>query len=394
MRLRGMRSLDSNGNTKLSRIQLGTGASLQDPVIVSQGGTGLTSCAQGDLLYGIDSSAKTYPTPSVSTPAGMVLLSNQAANLNLTGQYSNGQYNNNTRGWVGYNGVTQLTEAQAVSAAFPSGTPVAYFATSDVATSLEALVVGIPVVATLPKDASGVKLLMNTGTSYRPAWSDPKTSFPLLQDFVTRKSAITQLMMNVTNFSPVIFWNTPTLFGTQTAVTDSVGSWCRFSTSAISGSSAGANGSNNWCWLDNNPTLRCLLRMSPAITGLRIWVTLSNVGGTIGDSNDQHALKGVGVRYSDSAGDPGWVTWSANGTTQTIGGAAIASITGSGVYPIVIEVTGGGANFKVSVGDASSTVAVPAAALGTVMRFNVQVTATVAFARYIEVLSGIYGEWD
>jgi len=393
MRLRGLRAVDLNGNTKFSKVQLGTGASLQDPVIVSQGGIGLTSCVQGDLLYGYDSTAKTFPTPSVSTPVGMVLLSNEAANLNLTGQYSNGQYNNFTRGWLGYNGVTQLTEAQAVSAAFPSGTPVAYFATSDVATALEALIIGIPVVRTLPKDASGIKLLTNTGTSFRPAWADPLTILPFVPDLVTRKSAVIQWVLTLLS-GLSHFWTLPTQDGTIANLTEPAGIWIRAATAASSGTDAGHLLPNNWCWLDHNPTLRCVLRVNPTLSNLRIWVVLSNAAAAITNADDQHALKGVGLRYSTGASDHGWVTWKSDGTTQTIGGAAVTTIAGFGIYPISIAVTGGGANFTVTIGDATSTVAIPAGALGTMMRFQIQVTTTDGVSKVLDFLSGIYGEWD
>jgi hypothetical protein len=389
-----MRAFDGNGNVKLTKLQLGTGLALQDPVLVSQGGTGLISCAQGDLLYGSDPTVKTYPTPLVGTPAGMVLLSNEAANLNLTGQYSNGTYGSSVRGWLGYNGVTQLTESDVVyhASLYPSGGNIAYFATSDVATALEALVVGIPIVTKLPKDASGVKVLMNTGTSRRPAWADPKTSALLIPEPVTRKFALTQWMVTSTGtFSNI--WSI-SQDGTISNIAEPVGIWLRATTAAVAASNGGHRPAQNWCWLDHNPTLRCILRTGPTLTNSRIWVVLANTTAAIGNSDDQHTLKGVGVRYSVGAPDPGWVTWKSDGTTQTVGGAAITAIAANTAYPISIEVTGGGANFTVTVGDSSSTVAVPAGALGTLMRFNIQVTTTAAEAKYLDFLSGIYGEWD
>lgn len=95
----------------------------------------ITAADFADAPTGLSEVEKTYRTPVVAGPQGYVLLSDQAAILNLTGKVENGFYADDvTRGWYGYNadGSEKVEGAQWYYALGD-----VYWATPDVAQELE-----------------------------------------------------------------------------------------------------------------------------------------------------------------------------------------------------------------------------------------------------------------
>lgn len=293
--LKGFSVIDASGNLKLSTF--GSGATLPDPVTVAHGGTGLTTVAQGDLLY----------------------------------------------------------------------------ASAD------------GVISSLPKDATGTRVLTNLGTNHNPTWTDPLSGLQVIPRPTARKSGWTLASAGGTTPTNVAQTSTP---NATTGVIDASSGWLRYTTGAVSGNQAGIRINNDLCWLDHTPLVEVAIRTGASVAACTIWVALSNVGaGLITNSADQHLLKGCGFRF-DSASDSGmWVPWTADGTTQTIG-TAVGAIAASTVYTLTFKVNTAAATFDAYINNGThQTTAIGAAALGVAQRLNIQITTTAAAAKSIDISS-------
>jgi len=289
---------DPNGNLKLTTF--GSGAALPDPVTVIHGGTGLTTVAQGDVLY--------------ASAAG--------------------------------------------------------------------------VISRLAKDTGGLRILTNQGTSNNPTWTDPTTGLSLLPIPTTRKFAFMEAIGTATPATAIWAANSD---GTLTSVVDATSTWIRHTTAA-GPAAAGFRLNASWNWIDHNPTMKVYLRTGTDITSSRYWIIIANTSAAVSNADDQHLLKGVGIRYSAGT-DTGWVTWKSDGTTQATGGVNLGTIAAGTVYAMTIKVNNAGADADITVGSTTQNVAIGAATLGTAMRNNIQVTTTVAGTRFIDI-AAIYGEWS
>lgn len=244
--------------------------------------------------------------------------------------------------------------------------------------------------ARLAIDTAGIRVLTNTGSALldTPAWADPLTlgAVPLP---INRKWAFSEVQISgITE----LIWGASVLAG-QTVVVDSVAAWDRFTTAAGAGSQAGIRSGADWVWLDHLPILETVIRTGSVLSNVRIFIFISNAAALPTNSDDQHALKGVGLRYSTVAADPGWMGWTADGTTQTLTVAQVANIAASTVYAIKISVTATNlVSFQIN-GGVVATLAIGAAALGSAVRFQICMTTTDAIAKIIDMTS-VYGEWS
>jgi hypothetical protein len=245
------------------------------------------------------------------------------------------------------------------------------------------------VISRLAKDATGTRVLTNLGTSNAPTWTDPTTGLSVIPRPTVRKSAWTLSSAGGTTPTNVAWSTTP---NATTGVIDASSGWLRYTTGAVAGNQAGIRVSADWCWLDHEPFIEAAIRTGSTIANCTIWVALSNVGaGLITNSADQHLLKGCGFRF-DSASDSGmWVPWTADGTTQTIG-TAVAAIAASTIYTLTFKVNTGAGTFDAYVNNGThQTTTIGAAALGTAMRLNLQITNTAAAAKSLDI-SSFYGD--
>lgn len=245
-------------------------------------------------------------------------------------------------------------------------------------------------VSALAKDTGGLRLLANQGGSGNPSWIDPVSGLTFIPIATTRKPGwIVAQNGSTTPVTVALPASTDFASGTVTAVTDTTSNWIRHATSTVAGNNGGIRYTADLCWLDHLPLIRVYLRTGAAITNTRWWITLNNGAAVTGNSDDQHALKGVGIRYSTGAGDGGWVPWTSDGTTQTIG-STITTVAVSTIYLLEIKVTATN-SVTLTVNGSSQTVAVPAGALGTGMRLNAQVTTTDTVSKTLD-LSAHYAE--
>lgn len=244
---------------------------------------------------------------------------------------------------------------------------------------------------TLPKDTGGTRILTNLGTNHAPQWTDPTSGLSVVPRPTIRKSAWTEAVVSAT--PAVVIW-TSAVSGSS-ANTDATSTWIRYTTTASSGNTNGFRSNGDLFWIDHTPLLENVIRL-PAITNIRIWVVLSNVGaGFISNSDDQHLLKGVGFRFSTSAPDTKWVPWTSDGTTQTIGTGIVAPVANV-VTTLSCKVNAAGSTATFTVNNDSSTaqtINIGAGALGTAMRVNAQITTLTALAQSMDI-TAMYGEWS
>lgn len=246
------------------------------------------------------------------------------------------------------------------------------------------------VLSRLAKDTGGLRVLTNQGASNNPTWQDPSSGFPYVKQATTEKWCQSEVLAG--SSTPQSVGWTATNDGTPTSVVDSLSAWTRYTTAAGSaGSAAGFRITADWNRLDHLPTLKAYLRTGTSLTGVRYWIVLTNQTAAITNADDQHLIKGVGIRYSSAADSGNWVGWTADGTTQATS-AAITPIAVSTLYPIIIQLTST-VSMTITIGNATLTMAVPAGALATNMRPAIQLTTTDANAKFFDQ-TAIYGEWS
>jgi hypothetical protein len=242
----------------------------------------------------------------------------------------------------------------------------------------------------LAVDNGGTRLVTNQGTSGNPTHSDPSAlSIPGLIPLNRQWGGICWANAQ-TSTTPQVTWNSSTQdIDVAVFVQDATSTWRRFSTSA-NGSVSGYR-TTPMCWLDHNPTLRIKIRTGASVAAVRYWIIFNNnAGAFLSNSDNQAALKGFGLRFSTAAGDAGWVPWTSDGTTQTIGGSILA-VAASTVYTITMKLTGTAIAYTINASTGTATL--PAGAQGASMRFNAEVMALAASQKILDV-TAIYAEWS
>lgn len=242
----------------------------------------------------------------------------------------------------------------------------------------------------LPISSSAAKVLTNTGaTDYlTPAWSDFSTEMCVIPRLLTRKAAwFAKTPFTSGSFTPVAWSIAAT---GNTTLTDTYMDWLRLKTTNVADNQSGVNTNQDWAWLDHLPKAMCHFRTGPDISGIRIYFFISDAATFPASSDSLTARKGVGIRYSTVASDTGWMPWTSDGTTQTIG-TKIANIAASTQYSLEVEVTST-TSARMRVNDSAyQTVTIGSGALGTACRVQVVVTTTAASIKILD-FGSMYGE--
>jgi hypothetical protein len=248
----------------------------------------------------------------------------------------------------------------------------------------------------LVTDSTTYRILTNNGSAGFdiPMWSDPATALTVVPKPTLRKLAFLTTGANGMIGTGGVFAGTS---GTLTV--DATASWKRFTSSGAAGNAVGytANPSTGWTWIEHLPRVDAIVRTGSDITSIRYFFFLSSNGSTlITNADDQHLLKGIGIRYSTVAvdggvGTPQFVPWTSDGTTQVIG-TPIAAIAASTVYTVSLVVTST-TSATISVGNSSQVVAIPAGALSAALSVQLNITNVIASSRFFD-LAQVYGEWN
>jgi hypothetical protein len=166
---------------------------------------------------------------------------------------------------------------------------------------------------------------------------------------------------------------------------DTITTWLRATAGSTAGNQAGQTISGALCWLDHEPTLEVKFRTGSVITNVRYYVLLTDLFSALPPNNDAlQARRGVGFRFSTIAGDTGWVPWTADGTTQTIGATCSPAMAANTTYILRCTVSVGAGTATMSVnGGPPVSVAIGAAALGTAVGFMWDVITTATTVTHI-----------
>lgn len=180
---------------------------------------------------------------------------------------------------------------------------------------------------------------------------------------------------------------TPTQDGASFAVNNQSDSTYRQDQTAAgaAGSIAGIRLTGNvGCQLRHGPTFIAKVRTDSSITGVRIWIGLTQtVPANVDDLGGTSRY--VMFRYSTVAGDGGWVGATRDGTTQSVT-ATVAAIAINSAYLLKIRVSsdGGTVYFSVNGGtEVSATANLPA---GTItLGFAIEIVTTDANAKSLNI---------
>jgi len=244
------------------------------------------------------------------------------------------------------------------------------------------------VISRLPVDNGGSRVVTNQGTSGNPTHSDPATLALTGLNPLNVNFGSACWPRGTTTIQQLTWAAVSTDVDAAAFVADSTDTWRRFSTSA-NGSAAGYR-TSAICWLDHNPIMRIKIRTGASVANVRYWLIFNNNGGAlISNSDNQAALKGVGLRFSTAAGDAGWVPWESNGVTQTVG-ASILAVAANTVYTVTIKLVGTAVTYTINSSSGSATL--PVGAQGVAMRFNAEVMALANATKLLD-MSAIYAQW-
>lgn len=292
----------------------------------------------------------------------------------------------------GGTGLTQLDEAEMLYA-LSTNTLARLYVDTDLGTTLwkvmynggSVLADGTIVADTGPrwgKLAGGLDL-SNSGLVDRPAAYLNGRPYPMWSQYYLGTGAA-----SFTN----VGW-TSTSNGTQTAVTDASSTWGRHTTGAADVVNVAGFATAGSQWRFNHlPTVYARMRTGASIADVRIYFIITTASPT-GNTDDFSTSFGVGARYSTVAGDPGWVTWAADGTSQFIGTSAIAPIAASTEYFLSIRVGSTGTNgVQIGVGTAYQTLSLPSTALNRAVIVSLAVKSTNAAATKFLDFASIYSE--
>jgi hypothetical protein len=281
---------------------------------VTRGGTGLTTCSQGDIFYG--SAANT--------------IAKLAKNASATRYLSNTGSSNNPA-WAQVdlsNGVTGNLPVGNLNGG--SGATAATFWRGDgtwagvTSSSTSGIVTDTP-----GGNARGGDLLEGAAASSVVGLTPRITS--RFSGWAATFNAVSPITSGVTD---------GTISGSTSLVKDATGFWTRYgNTAAVIGRAAG--NSTTCCWWDHKPVVEWYLRTQTitevGTTPWRFWFILTNSNAAPTNTDDLHTQKFIAIRYSTAHGanDGGWVGVTSDGTTQSAS-AQIAAIAATTPYCLSI----------------------------------------------------------
>jgi hypothetical protein len=187
----------------------------------------------------------------------------------------------------------------------------------------------------------------------------------------------------------------PSVGGGLATVNDAASSWRRFDTGGFAGQASAWTASGVW-WIDHEPTFLVKCRTPASLAGLRFVCALTDQFSAFsGTTEDLSPFRVIGLRYTSSVPDAGWMPIVADGSTGscTVGGTPVASIAPSTIYVLAIAVrrTFGGvflADLSVNYGPVT-TVPVPPRCLGSNCIANLSVTGLAAGVMSMEVSAAV-----
>jgi hypothetical protein len=405
-----------------------TSGGLTSPVGVVDGGTGLITVAQGDLLYG--SAADVLSVLAKDANATRYLSNTGASNNPAWAQV------NLANGVTGNLGVTHLNSGTSAGAttfwrgdgvwAVPAGTATGTVTHTAGALTASALVVG--------NAADDIKVLASLGTTttllHGNAAGLPTFSAVDLANDVTGNLPVGNLNGGSAASSATFWrgdgsWATlasanaaytfyqqkwhaimassssasvvgigPTGSNTGTGISvvvDTADVWARIST-ASSGSRVFWGAVNTLAQFQNDPTYIFRIRTGSDITSVRLWWMLG--GDTVVGNSDTMPANSVGVRYSTVTADAGFIGCTTNNAGTQSTSASIANIAASTIYVIKIVVSGDGTVFTFTVNGGTPVVMnsgnLPV--VTTNINFHVALAPQVASSRVMDA-AFIYGEF-
>jgi hypothetical protein len=307
----------------------GAGASLPDPLTVVHGGTGLTQIDKSEMLYAL--TTDTMARIYVDTDLG-------------------------TTPWkVMFNGGSVLADGTIVADNGPRWGKMY---------------------------GSGLSL-SSTGVIERPAAYLTGRPYPMW--------SIYHLGTAAASFTSV-GWTT-TSNGTQSTVTDTRTVWARHTTGAADTTNvAGFTTAGSQFRLNHLPAVSAVFRTGTSIANIRFYFVITSASPT-GATDDFSTSFGCGMRYSTVAADPGFVTWTSDGTNQFIGTSAIAAIASSTEYFISVNVNSTLTNgVSISVNGVSQAVTLPSTALNRAVIVALVIKSTDAAATKFIDFSSMFAE--
>lgn len=287
-----------NSSGKLKAIAGGTGATLSDPLTVANGGTGFTSAPKGGVIYA--SAANTWALRIPDTDSD-VYVPKAFCNLLLPGE---------------------TAASNPILGLVPRWVTTSFFGQNG--------------------SAGVARPAAFKGRGPRPGWTLAQgnvignwgTSIPTGCEF--------------TNMST----STPDTF-----VFDSTSTWQRYSTAAAGATAFRITTTGLLTWAQWNPTVEWKFRTGSSVSGYRLMIAIKDSTAFTNNTDDHSARKGVGIRYSSASSDGGFVPWSSNGTTQTIG-STITTIAADTTYVISIGIEISTATIIITTGSTTTTATV------------------------------------
>jgi hypothetical protein len=159
------------------------------------------------------------------------------------------------------------------------------------------------------------------------------------------------------------------------------------------------NNVNSWCRMEYNPFIEFVMKFPtggvthPFAGNARFWLIVADFSATLTDTDSIASIKGVGMRYSQVAGDTGLRPWNSDGSTQTLG-SALTPLSLDKAFTLAIRVTDNGTKFTIYVNGVSSSVQnIPAAALGVNLTWFWQLSGG-SGSTWFPLVSRIYLEND
>lgn len=187
---------------------------------------------------------------------------------------------------------------------------------------------------------------------------------------------------------------TNTAIGSQASFVDAIRGWVRESTAAAVSSQAGfVLGDNAMGYVEHLPFCELLFRTGSDITDIRFVFALG-FNQITAPNDDLSLIKGFGIRFFSTAGDPGFVPWTSTGiaASQVVGTSSIlrGGVKPSTIYRISFQVRNS-SQFSATVNGSTQIMALPAAIGGTELNLSLKIVTNVPAVKFFD-FAGYYFE--